>query len=143
MGHIALPVPVCHPMFFDQILRLLRSVCVYCHHLRISEVEVNRFACKLELLQHGLVTEATDVDFISTVGRQTKDGEEPEGGEDPDLLMAKRKDFVKKAIRLSKERIDSRTAANKATTVGDERRILIREFMRVITLPKKCARCSA
>lgn len=32
-GHIELPLPVHHPIFFRQMFQLLKGTCHYCHHL--------------------------------------------------------------------------------------------------------------
>ncbi|KAF8455247.1 Rpa190 RNA polymerase I subunit A190 [Kalaharituber pfeilii] len=148
MGHIALPVPVYHPIFFDQMLRLLRSTCLYCFHLRMAKPEVHRYACKLQLLQHGLVTEASDVDLIragkkNPIVRSNEEGEDLESDEDDDMdsLLDKRNRFVQEAIKKSKESLCGLKNGEHITTVEHERRAVIRDFLKAIGGSGKCNRC--
>ncbi|KAF8423226.1 RNA polymerase Rpb1 [Tirmania nivea] len=152
MGHIALPVPVYHPIFFDQMYRLLKSTCLYCFHLRMAKAEVNRYACKLQLLQHGLVVEIHELDLIGAVGRKVRGGkenkeeegedlEEGEEEDDADTLIDKRNAFVRKTIRESKESFQTQKTTEHITTVTRERRLLIREFMKATGGSGKCSNC--
>ncbi|KAG9388783.1 DNA-directed RNA polymerase [Pyrenophora tritici-repentis] len=53
-GHIELPVPVYHLTFMDQLLRLLRGTCAYCHHTKLARTTINEFVSKLRLIRCGL-----------------------------------------------------------------------------------------
>ena len=37
IGHIELPLPVCNPLFYSTILRLLKMTCLQCHRFRVAE----------------------------------------------------------------------------------------------------------
>lgn len=157
-GHIALPVPVYHPLFFAQMLRLLRSTCVYCFHLRMAKAVVNRYVCKLKLIQHGLLLEAQQLDDIQiktkTTGAAGKvkgagadeegPGDDIETDDEDDLesFLAKRERFVNKAIRRSKAN-SSNWNSSKVMSVAEERRKLVKEFLADIMKPRKCNRCQA
>jgi DNA-directed RNA polymerase I subunit RPA1 len=41
-GHIDLPVPVMHTLFIRHLYDLVRGMCVYCHHLKLSKFDVGR-----------------------------------------------------------------------------------------------------
>ncbi|KAI9815641.1 MAG: hypothetical protein M1832_005272 [Thelocarpon impressellum] len=154
-GHVELPVPVYHPTFMDQLFRLLRAKCSYCHHLRLSRMEVNRFLCKLRLIQHGLLNEADTIDDIHLVpksGKETLDGTpgSPDGSEiddseedDTNDIIRRRIAFVNRAIigRGIKTRGDARSVVKKEA-VAEERRAVIKDFLAAIIKGKKCATCN-
>ncbi|RDW85717.1 DNA-directed RNA polymerase subunit [Coleophoma crateriformis] len=146
VGHIELPVPVYHPTFMDQLLRLVRSKCVYCHHLKLARKQVNRYLCKLRLIQHGLLVAAEEIDNIEV--SQSKVGEEKSGGEgsdseeesDADAVIRRRSAFVKQQIK------EARSAAwewskEKHEGVAEARRMIIKDFMKNITVGKSCQNC--
>ncbi|KAA8914558.1 hypothetical protein FN846DRAFT_926797 [Sphaerosporella brunnea] len=154
MGHISLPIPIYNVTFFDQLLRLLRATCVYCFHLRLSKAEVDRYACKLTLIQYGLLAEAADLDAMHMQVKKTKAGGlrdeegpgddlESEGDEDDiDSFIARRRKFVEKLIHKRGKRSDILNAT-KITTIADARRQVVKEFMAAIPSVKKCTRCQA
>lgn len=41
-GHIELAVPVFNPLLFQSLLRLYRSMCIFCHRLRFSDSKVSK-----------------------------------------------------------------------------------------------------
>jgi DNA-directed RNA polymerase I subunit RPA1 len=155
MGHISLPIPVYNVTFFDQMLRLLRATCVYCFHLRMSKAEVDRYACKLTLIQYGLLAEAIDLDAMRmTVKKKTKEGgtrdeegpgddlEEDGDEDDIDSFIARRRKFVNKLIEKKGRRSDVQ-GANKITAIADARRQVVKDFMGSIISVQKCTRCQA
>ena len=56
-GHIDLPAPVFHPLFMNHAYSLLRGMCVFCHHFRLSRVASAKYVAQLRLLEYGLVDE--------------------------------------------------------------------------------------
>ena len=58
MGHLPLPLPVYHPLFFLSLYQLLRSSCWVCHHLLCTPIKAHLLVGQLELLSHGLLSEA-------------------------------------------------------------------------------------
>jgi DNA-directed RNA polymerase I subunit RPA1 len=155
MGHISLPIPVYNVTFFDQMLRLLRATCVYCFHLRMAKAEVDRFACKLTLIQYGLLAEAADLDTMRMQVKKkkaaggTRDEEGPgddleESGDENDIdsFIARRRKFVDKLISKKGRRSDI-LSATKITAIADARRQVVKDFMGSIPGVKKCTRCQA
>ncbi|KAI9867559.1 MAG: hypothetical protein M1813_008358 [Trichoglossum hirsutum] len=153
VGHIELPVQVYHPIFMDQLLRLLRAKCVYCHHLKMSRVDVNKFICKLRLIQHGLLLDIEELENIHIKPKSAKKVSRGEGAEesvdttgsesedeDVDILMQRRTSFVRKAIRRATD-ADKRRH-QKSEAVLQERRLVVKEFLASIAKGKKCANCS-
>lgn len=127
------------------MIRLLRSTCLYCFHLRIAKSVVNRYVCKLKLIQHGLLMEAQQLDDIQV---KTKPGAgdniemEDEDEDDMDSFLARRERFVNQAIRRSKANSGNVDSA-KVMSVAEMRRALVKEFMGEIIRFKKCNRCQA
>lgn len=138
----------------DQVLRLMRARCVYCGHLKLHRAEVDRFTCKLRLIEHGLVQEVEELENIhlrSTASKIKGTGGDAMNGEgdsqdseeeDEETLKQLRNEFVTRAIKR-KARNQSKTAAasDKIESVGETRRSIIKEFLAAITRPKTCGTC--
>jgi DNA-directed RNA polymerase I subunit RPA1 len=142
VGHIELPAPVYHPTFMTQMLRLLRAKCRYCSYLKLSRKEVNRYLCKLRLIQHGLLNAAEEVDNIELSNIKESDGseEEGEGISSVEKVVRLRNAHVKKSIKAAKQNPwDWHKEKNEA--VAEARRVTIKEFMKTITTGKTCSNC--
>ncbi|KAH8597985.1 hypothetical protein B0O99DRAFT_507574 [Bisporella sp. PMI_857] len=144
VGHIELPVPVYHPTFMSIALRLLRARCIYCDKLKMSRQEVNRYECKLRLIQHGLLAAAEDIDNIEV--SQAKD--EAEGGsisedESPaDDVIRRRTLYVKRSIKIAGKEISSwNWKKEKNEGVFEARQRVVKQFMRDISMGKTCRNC--
>ena len=149
-GHISLPVPVYHPTFMSQLLRLLRAKCVYCHRLRMHPTEVHIFVCKLRLLRQGLVKEAADLENIHEKAKMARgnassgeDVSSDEASDDGiDRIRQQRDEFVKRALRRAeKEDRQDPSIRGKHEAVITERRAVIKQFLARITLAKECGSC--
>jgi len=114
----------------------------------MAKTEVNKYACKLRLLQHGLITEMHELDLVRAGkknvragGKRGEDDVESDDEDDADSLIEKREAYVKRAIESSKNRIGATNTTEHITTVEDERRILIRDFLKNIASATKCSHC--
>ncbi|KAL1887428.1 hypothetical protein Sste5346_010223 [Sporothrix stenoceras] len=147
-GHIDLPVPVYHPVFMDQVLRLLRAECIYCHHFRLPPKEINRYACKLRLLQYGLLPEAMNIDAIgedfrslAVPGLPQIDVEcDDDNGSAIDGVSRARSIYVQQV--LHKQRVlagDIRKGKHEGAS--EFRRELVQQFLKDIVVGRQCARC--
>ena len=130
----------------------MKSKCAYCSHLRLAPVEVNRFICKLRLVEHGLVREVEELENIhlrSTVLQLRMepamdiDGES-EGSEHEDIetLMQKRLAFVRRVVKEKgghKARVIA--ASEKVDAVSEIRRTIIKDFLATISKVKTCGTC--
>ncbi|KAJ3414278.1 hypothetical protein HDV05_006807 [Chytridiales sp. JEL 0842] len=63
-GHVELATPCYNPVTFRLMLKLLQSTCYYCHHLRMSRLQVHHFGAKIKLIRAGLLIEARELDDI-------------------------------------------------------------------------------
>ncbi|KAI6249121.1 DNA-directed RNA polymerase I subunit rpa1 [Erysiphe necator] len=143
IGHIDLPVPLYHPIFMDQLLRLLRAKCAYCHYLKISRKEVNRYQCKLKLVQHGLLSAVEEVDNIDIISnKKNNKGSENESDEDSQVasVIRRRNLFVKKCIRESGNNLFD-WMKEKNEGVMEARRVLIKGFFKDIVSSRTCGNC--
>ncbi|PWY66439.1 beta and beta-prime subunits of DNA dependent RNA-polymerase [Aspergillus heteromorphus CBS 117.55] len=148
-GHIELPFHVYNVTHFDQLYRLLKGQCAYCHRFQLSRASVNAYACKLRLLQYGLVDEVAVIDTMwhkHGDKKKTKsgDGSDSEEEDDDDDVMEKRNTYVKKCIRQAQAdgRLRGLMSGAKNPLAAEQRRALVREFFKDIGAPSKCASCS-
>ncbi|KAL2006706.1 hypothetical protein VTN00DRAFT_9374 [Thermoascus crustaceus] len=147
-GHIELPVHVYNVTFFDQLFRLLRAQCIYCHRLQMSRVQINAYICKLRLLQYGLVDEVATIDTMGSgkgAGKSKKGAEDSDSEEeDTDDLMERRNAFVKRCIRKAQMegRIQGFMTGSKSPIAAERRREVVKEFFKDIASVKKCTSCS-
>ncbi|KAL8689552.1 MAG: hypothetical protein Q9218_004801 [Villophora microphyllina] len=152
VGHIELPVPVYHVTYMNQLLLLLRAKCELCGYLKLNPVEVNRFACKLRLIQHGLLNESYQLEDIrpiakshhdrTTNGGNIEEASSEEDESDTDDLQERRIEYVKRAVkRAQRERGPELRNTAKVEAISEERRILVGEFLAAIRAAKRCVRC--
>jgi DNA-directed RNA polymerase I subunit RPA1 len=127
----------------DQLLRLLRSKCPYCHNLKMSRKEVNRYLCKLRLIQHGLLCAAEEIDNIEV--SQTEEGKESSSESEEesaaDSVIRRRNAFVKKSIKAAKASAWE-WKREKNEGVAEARRITVKAFLKQITTGRICGNCS-
>ncbi|KAL4914939.1 hypothetical protein BDW62DRAFT_135421 [Aspergillus aurantiobrunneus] len=148
-GHIELPVHVYNVTLLDQLYRLLRAQCVFCHRFQMSRPQVNLYTCKLRLLQYGLVEAVAAIDSMGakvpnsgkTKGADGSDGEEDE---DEDDLISRRNAYVKRCIREAQAAgtLKSVMAGAKNPLAMEKRRDLIKDFFKDVVAVKKCFSCS-
>ncbi|WBW72626.1 DNA-directed RNA polymerase I complex large subunit Nuc1 [Schizosaccharomyces osmophilus] len=157
-GHIVLPTPAYHPLFFSQMYNLLRSTCLYCHHFKLSKVKVHLYGCILKLLDNGLLNESQLVENVSLTEAaitKPKSATGTEGGSDSEdsglgnddiakdasTLMRLRDEYVNHAIAEAKGNVhvDSHTT----TILLHERKKVVRSFYRDITSRKQCDNCQS
>lgn len=39
-GHIELPLPVFHPLFFQSMYKVMKGMCTYCHRFKMTRLRV-------------------------------------------------------------------------------------------------------
>ncbi|KAJ3741485.1 RNA polymerase I largest subunit [Lentinula detonsa] len=64
-GHIELPAPVFHPLFFSNMYNLLRGCCLWCHRFKLSRESLAKYIAKFRLLEYGLLEPAQALDKIN------------------------------------------------------------------------------
>uniref|UniRef100_H2Z3P7 DNA-directed RNA polymerase subunit n=1 Tax=Ciona savignyi TaxID=51511 RepID=H2Z3P7_CIOSA len=61
MGHIELPLPVYHPLFFKTLIYLLRGSCMKCQKLLIPRQKIFLMTMQLQALEKGMVQTAVGI----------------------------------------------------------------------------------
>ena len=64
LGHIELPLPVCNPLFYNTILKLLKITCINCHSFKVEDHLKRLYMVQEELLDHGLVIQSQEAQEI-------------------------------------------------------------------------------
>jgi len=110
----------------------------------MSRKEINKYQCKLRLIQHGLLSEAQEIDNIEVIPEkdtaEADDVSEPEEDSPEDGLITRRNNFVKKSIKNAKHHAwDFKREKNEA--VAEARRNVVKDFMKGITAGKTCGKC--
>ncbi|KAL7624443.1 hypothetical protein AAE478_006008 [Parahypoxylon ruwenzoriense] len=146
VGHIDLPVPIYHPVFMDQILRLLRAQCQYCFRFRMRRADLSLVACKLRLLQFGLIDAANYLDDITpeTTHIQVDDEELSEGEETSLIDKVIRMREVYTQTTLKKHRLGTADIRKgKHEGASEARREVLKNFFRDMTKGRACGTCNA
>ncbi|ORY77786.1 DNA-directed RNA polymerase I subunit RPA1 [Protomyces lactucae-debilis] len=146
-GHIQLPQPVYHPLFFLQLFALLRGTCLYCYSLRLSRAEVHKYVCRLTLLEHGLLLESqdfADMDFSKDEEDflEAEESEEEEDEADKKNVSA----LIKRRERWMALRVKAASHKDRPTSdaaVSNARRLLIKDFLSRIASRPRCDNCQA
>lgn len=136
------------------MLRLLRSKCAYCGLLKLHRAEVNRFACKLKLIQHGLLQESQDLEDIhlwskssdpaTVIGSAAQKDEESDQSEEEDeeSLVQRRNAFVKHALKKVKgKNLAAWMGAQKTEAMAEQRRAVVNEFLGAASVIRVCGSC--
>jgi DNA-directed RNA polymerase I subunit RPA1 len=109
----------------------------------MSRKEVDRYLCKLRLLQHGLLGEAEEIDNIEvTTSQDTGDGSSGSEEESAvDNVIRRRNAFVKKSIKAARAN-PWEWEREKNEGVAEARRAVVKAFLKAITSGKVCGNCS-
>jgi len=52
-GHIELVLPVYNPLVFKSAEKIMKYMCIFCHHFKLAREQIKRYAEKLELIMNG------------------------------------------------------------------------------------------
>ncbi|KAH5301827.1 DNA-directed RNA polymerase subunit [Parastagonospora nodorum] len=143
-GHIELPVPVYNLTFLDQLLRLLRGKCVYCHQLKLARVTVNEFVSRLRLIRCGLVQEANELHehVNASKGKTKRTAQESDSEDENDDIVSQQNNYVKKCLKKAGiTSRDVRSIKEKNDAISDARRQVLKEFYAQVAYGKKCKNC--
>ena len=151
LGHIPIPLPVYHPVFFPSLFTLLRISCWNCSKLYCSPFRAHLLIGQLELVELGLLsdasTEAMEREIVGDLG----DDQDPESMENAEKVMAQLTEAaieskVRKYVQKCKEEALERGLALKVKTkhLVEMRSILIGNFIKSSSrYAKKCIYCEA
>lgn len=107
------------------------------------------YTCKLRLLQFGLVDEVAVVESMGSVKGATSkpgkgNGDDSEDEEDDESMMEKRLAYVDRSINEAKKdgRLVGLMAGAKNPIAAEQRRDLVKNFLKDINSNRKCANCN-
>lgn len=118
----------------------------------MHRAEIHRFSCKLQLLQHGLLQEAEELEKFNSgknisSGEGVNDGEKDGNDEDSEVddeqtLREKRNAFVKHAIQqASDSNLQVRSRVEKVALISERRRAIIKDFLAAAPKGSTCGTC--
>ncbi|THV08343.1 beta and beta-prime subunits of DNA dependent RNA-polymerase [Dendrothele bispora CBS 962.96] len=89
-GHIELPAPVFHPLFFANMYNLLRGTCLFCHRFKMSRDTLCKYVARFRLLEYGLLEAAQALDDIHRVivPKGNKSSKSKEGRDEDEEMEA-------------------------------------------------------
>ncbi|KAF2753803.1 DNA-directed RNA polymeras-like protein I subunit [Pseudovirgaria hyperparasitica] len=126
----------------DQILKLLRAKCIFCHHFRLSPDTIDYYRSVLLLLRHGLLNEIGEMEQLG-LGR-TRKGEQKDNAsddEDESTNSEERIRFINKAIKRSRSaNKQSGQCEQISTTIASARKAALRDLFQDLGKATKCAR---
>ena len=114
VGHIELPLPVCSPLFYSTILRLLKMSCMTCHKFRVPPHLRQLYLVQQRLLDHGnIIAAQTATEMVvlpsaqdlSTLGDDEKTGKgrksKVDRSFDEQHITEKLKQFLEDELKLT------------------------------------------
>lgn len=131
-GHIPLPLPVYHPVFFANLYSLLKISCWNCHMLFCSPYRAHLLAAQLELIELGLLSEAVTIE--SEVGADMH-------AEELDEILRKIRKYVRKCKRNSQRQGPALVAKTK--NLVKCRNSILTNFVKCSDGAKTCMYCLA
>ncbi|XP_048588420.1 DNA-directed RNA polymerase I subunit RPA1 isoform X2 [Nematostella vectensis] len=142
-GHIELPLPVYHPLFFKMLLQVLRSSCFCCHRMLLSKSAKKLLASQMKVLDYGLISVAEELEEI--VKNVLSNGATEKSGKDAmdeNCVAA-----LNKHVRTVLHELDKSESRKKANSmnVTDFRHALLKKFSKTHLSTKRryCSMCKA
>lgn len=147
VGHVELDFPVYYPVYFNDLVRILRSKCVYCHRLRLSSLRVRVYLTKLKLLEMGDFSAAETILDVLNSKQLDLDAEvqAPTNNTYDEVIPTDAEEkltyYEKKYDSYVRSRRHLQTAPD--LYIKTMQRETIDAFMRTCIAAKKCETCGA
>ena len=136
MGHIALPLPVYHPIFFSFMYQLARGSCWNCQHILSSPLDVQIFITQLELVENGLISDALSLEKNMFMKADIVDSIES-----IDNLVTSLVEFVQKC---KNEKVKNSDLKWNTKNIVEYKQNLVLNFLKTCNkTTKKCPYCAA
>lgn len=129
-GHISLPLPVYHPVFFANLYSLLRISCWNCHMLFCSPYRAHLLTAQLELIELGLLSEAVTLESELSMDART---------EELGKVLRKIRRYVKKCRRAA----GNQGVTTKTKNLVECRISILASCIKQCSGAKKCMHCLA
>ncbi|CAG8478441.1 1597_t:CDS:10 [Paraglomus brasilianum] len=138
-GHIELPCLVYHPLFFEHMVKVLRSLCTFCHRFKVGRFQMHKFAAKLVLLHYGLLIAVRDIDG-AIVPDISDEGDGDDSSKDANVEVID--EYVAKVLYKHRKLIMKGEVIDDSAT-KEERKRLTTEFLKNAASTRRCANCEA
>lgn len=141
LGHITLPLPVYHPVFFMHLYGVLRATCWNCHRFMCSTLKGHIFVGQLELIEHGLLMEAGSL--VDTLRMRSEDDAADMLESSSESLVEIVQSYIEKCKREGGVITGSLPKMQTKNAI-QSRKKKIEEFLQLCTKKvKKCVYCLA
>lgn len=136
LGHISLPVPVFHPIFFPALYQILRTSCFNCHRFLTTPHKGRVLKGQMRLLDKGLASDALELSAsVSNVEENKEKGE----NKTTDRVL----DYVRLCLKKNQQESSPRLVQQKSKHLTDLQRQLVSDFLKFMSGVPKCPHCSA
>ena len=135
LGHISLPVPVFHPIFFPALYQILRTSCFNCHRFLSTAHKGRVLKGQMRLLDKGLASDALELNASVS-------NEEENGGSKIDKVL----DYVRSCLKKNQQEsstVSPKLVQHKSKHLTDLQRQLVSDFLKSMSSVTKCPHCSA
>ncbi|XP_065184132.1 DNA-directed RNA polymerase I subunit RPA1-like [Sycon ciliatum] len=133
IGHVQLPLPVYHPIFFKTLLQIVKGGCRYCHRVLALPWQLALTQGQLRLASYGLLAEAVDL------GSFVPDSVGPDGEEGASTVHERVASILEKVGYANMDESNLNTLTRHAV---DFRRQLVTDFFKQLKVAK-CPHCKA
>lgn len=141
-GHIALTVPVYHPLLFPDLINLLRCKCLNCHRLKAAPRALSVLSAKFALLSSGHFDEMKALDDnLARAMHKARDNCPMSASQVVRNRAAAQAldDFVQQIL----DRPNMQVPTERSTQYRDARKSLIKEVLQANKSSNKCHHCGA
>lgn len=143
-GHISLPLPVYHPLFFSNMYQLLRSSCWCCRRLLAPRSKVRLLEGQLKLLERGIISQAAELETHITCGQTETGGVSSAArvapSEDDTLLSIEK--YVRVVLEKEADSTNLGLEVVKTKHTWELKRQFVLQFFRMCG-GSKCPNCNA
>ena len=135
IGHIILPLSVFHPIFFQNLYKILRGSCFVCSRFLCTQYKAQVIKGQIALLDRGLVSEALELESCVSESLSESDGEH--------TIVERTHSHVQSCLeRISGNRKHDGVGLMKSKHLTDMRKLFINEFFECLN-STKCPHCEA
>ena len=169
VGHIELPLPVCNPLFYSTILRLLKMSCMTCHKFRVPPHLRQLYLVQQTLLDYGniiaaqkasemiVLPSAQDLSALEEEDKGSKKKSKVDRSFDEELIKEKLKKFLQDELKTYDEYYNCSPFGNTASiddsnlcdpikttrNVESLRKTYNKEFLNLHAKASTCPHCGA
>ena len=143
-GHISLPLPVYHPLFFNNMYQLLRSSCWCCRRLLAPRPKVRVLEGQLRLLERGLISQAAELEthIAHDQGKAGRVSSAAGGAPSVDDTLLAVERYVRVCLEKEAESASQESEVVKTKHTWELKRQFVSQFFKMC-VGSKCPNCNA